>query len=59
VADVEHNDWVIVVWDAGRNQDAAVLTELHGRIKQTEAWVALTDGCRALQAKILGDVHQE
>jgi len=35
------------------------LTEGHGRIKQTEAWVAWEAGCRALQARILDDVHQE
>jgi hypothetical protein len=35
------------------------LTEGHGRLKQTEAWVAWAEGCRALQARILDDVHQE
>ena len=34
------------------------LTEGHGRIEPTEAWVAWIDGCRALQARILEDVHQ-
>lgn len=35
------------------------LTESHGRIKRTESWVAEEEGCQALQARILVDVHQE
>jgi hypothetical protein len=33
------------------------LTESHGKIKQTEAWVAWEEGRQALQARILEDVH--
>lgn len=35
------------------------LTEAHGRIKQTESWAAWEEGCRALQTRILKDVHRE
>lgn len=35
------------------------LSESHGRIKQTEAWIAWEDGFRSLQRKILDEIHKE
>lgn len=35
------------------------LTEHHGRIRQTRAWIAWEEGCQALQARILEDVHRQ
>lgn len=35
------------------------MTECHGRIKHTEAWVAWEEGCRALQARMLEEVHRQ
>ncbi|KAF2621288.1 hypothetical protein BU25DRAFT_311758, partial [Macroventuria anomochaeta] len=33
------------------------LVEAHGRIRQTEAWIAWENGCRSLQGRILKEVH--